>query len=156
MTNIFFENEEVSRNDLYFLCYMIERVARKIHQHNYYVVNKIDKEEWVRLISLANVLHCENPSKIEDEWIETYQLEKGSFNIANVDAELVSHIPSPTQMGKVYMRLIVDNALPDENYVEGMIRVYNHPICEVIDNYNSSAYYEPSYVIARAYYNDGF
>jgi hypothetical protein len=43
-----------------------------------------------------------------------------------------------------------------EDYVDGMIRVYNDPICEVIDNYNCSAYYEPSYVIARTYLNGGF
>ena len=36
------------------------------------------------------------------------------------------------------------------------IRVYNDSICDVIDNYNCSAYYEPSYVIARAYQNGGF
>ena len=29
-------------------------------------------------------------------------------------------------------------------------------ICYIIDNYNASAYYEPSYVIARAYNNGGF
>ena len=43
-----------------------------------------------------------------------------------------------------------------ENEVDGIIRVYNNPICDVIDNYNCSAYYEPSYVIARAYQNGGF
>ena len=43
-----------------------------------------------------------------------------------------------------------------ESKVDGIIRVYNNPICEVIDNYNCSAYYEPSYVIARAYQNGGF
>lgn len=43
-----------------------------------------------------------------------------------------------------------------ESEVDGIIRVYNNPICEVIDNYNCSAYYEPSYVIARAYQNGGF
>ena len=59
-------------------------------------------------------------------------------------------------MGKVYTRLILDTAQPNENYVDGMMRVYNHPICEVIDNYNSSAFYEPSYYIARAYKNGGF
>ena len=82
MTNIFFEDETVTQNDLYFLCYMIERVARKICQRNRYVVNKISKQEWLRLISLANVLHCENPLKIEHEWIEEYQLEKGNFDIS--------------------------------------------------------------------------
>lgn len=43
-----------------------------------------------------------------------------------------------------------------ESKVDGIIRVYNNPICEVIDNYNCSAYYEPSYVIARAYQNGDF
>lgn len=44
----------------------------------------------------------------------------------------------------------------EETEVEAIIRVYNDEICEVLDNYNASAYYEPSYVIARAYQNGGF
>lgn len=155
MTNIFFD-EEITENDLYFLCYMIERVARKLKQKNRYIVNKISREEWLRLISLANVLHCENPLKIEDEWIDAYGLEEGTFDIKRVNPDLVSQIPTETQMGKVYKRLIVDTLLPNENYVDGMIRVYNNDICDVLDNYNCSAYYEPSYVIARAYNEGGF
>ena len=156
MTNIFFPDEEVTKNDLYFLCYMIERVARRLQQRNSYVVNTITKQEWLRLISLANVLHCENPLKIEDEWIEDYKLEMGMFDRKKVNSELVEHIPTETQMGKVYMRLIVDTLLPDEDYVTGMIRVYNDEICEKIDEYNCAAYYQPSYVIARAYNDGGF
>lgn len=156
MINKFFEDEEITDNDLYFLCYMIERVARKLHQRNKYVVNHITKKEWERLISLANVLHCENPLKIEEEWTEEYRLEKGDFDITKVDSELVDEIPYPTQMGKVYMRLILSTLQSDEDYVDGLIRVYNDEICEIIDNYNCSAYYEPSYVITRAYYDGGF
>ena len=156
MTNMFFDNEEIKENDLYFLCYMIERVARKIKQKNSYVVNHISKQEWFRLISLANVLHCENPLKIEDDWIDEYELQSGSFDIMNVNHELVERIPTETQMGKVYTRLIVDTLLPDENYVDGLVRVYNHDICEKLDDYNCSAYYEPSYVITRAYHEGGF
>lgn len=156
MTNLFFPEEEITWDDLYFLCYMIERVARKLHQRNKYVVNVIPKDEWVRLISLASVLHCENPLKIEQEWIDEYALEMGDFDITDVDDELVDHIPSETQMGKVYTRLILSTLQPGEDYIDGMIRVYNDDICEVIDNYNSSAYYEPSYVITRAYNDGGF
>ena len=47
MTNKFFPEEQITENDLYFLCYMIERVARKLHQKNKYVVNSIAKDEWV-------------------------------------------------------------------------------------------------------------
>ena len=90
---------------------MVERVARKLHQKNKYVVNSIAKEEWERLISLANVLHCENPLKIEEEWIEEYKLVKGNFDIMDVDLELVDEIPSETQMGKVYTRLILSTLL---------------------------------------------
>lgn len=156
MMNIFFEDEIITENDLFFLCYMIERVARRLQQRNSYVVNTITKQEWLRLISLANVLHCENPLKIEDEWIQEYKLQKGEFDRLKINSDFVRQIPTETQIGKVYMRLIVDTLQPDENYVEGMIRVYNDDICKKIDDYNCSAYYEPSYVIARAYNDGGF
>ena len=156
MTNKFFPEEQIRENDLYFLCYMIERVARKLHQRNKYIVNSIQKDEWERLISLANVLQCVNPLKIEAEWIEEYSLEKGEFDITEVDPDLVNEIPSETQMGKVYTRLILSTLQPGEDYIDGMIRVYNDEICDMIDNYNSSAYYEPSYVITRAYNDGGF
>jgi len=156
MTNIYFSDEEITVNDLYFICYMIERMARKLHQRNRYVVNSIGKEELKYLISVANVLHAENPLAVEDAWIRDYALEQGDADVTLVDKDLVDKIPTPLQMGKVYQRLIVDTLQPNENYVDGIIRVYNDEICDVIDNYNCSAYYEPSYVVARAYLNGGF
>ena len=156
MTNIYFPDEEIKKNDVYFICYMIELVARTLHQRNKYVVNKIGKAELEHLISVANVLHAENPLAVEDDWIEEYDLAEGNVDVTAVDSELVTTIPSTTQMGKVYQRLIYDTMQPGESEVEGIIRVYNDEICDVIDNYNCSAYYEPSYVIARAYQNGGF
>ena len=38
MTNIYFPDEEIKKDDVYFICYMIERVARELHQRNKYVV----------------------------------------------------------------------------------------------------------------------
>lgn len=89
MTNKYFPDEEIQTNDLYFICYMIERVARRIHQRNKYVVNAIGRESLVHLISVANVLHCENPLQVEDDWIEEYSLVEGDFDITVVDKELV-------------------------------------------------------------------
>lgn len=156
MTNRYFPDEDIKENDLYFMCYMIERIARKLHQKNRYVVNQIGKDALYHLISVANVLHAENPLSVEDEWIKEYKLQNGVFDISEVDKELVSKIPTPIQMGKVYQRLIRDTLQPDEDYVDGIFRVYNHELCDVIDNYNCSAYYEPSYVVARAYQSGGF
>ena len=156
MTNKFFPDEEVTENDLYFMCYMVERIARELHQRNKYVINTIGYDELVNKISVANVLHSENPLKVVDDWISEYDLKHGDFDITDVDRELAEIIPTATQMGKVYTRLILQTLDGEEDYVQGMIRVYNDPICEKIDNYNCSAFYEPSYVITRAYYEGGF
>ena len=151
MINKYFKDEKIQQNDLFFMCSMIERVARKIYQRNKYVVNVLGYENLYHLISLANVLHCENPDKVVDDWINEYHLKKWTFNIKDVDKELCTIIPTPLDMGKVYMRLIVDTALANEDYVLGIIRVYNDDICKILDNYTNGAFYEPSYVIARAY-----
>ncbi|MGN1177141.1 MAG: hypothetical protein ACI4S1_16980 [Roseburia sp.] len=108
------------------------------------------------MISCANVLHCENPLKVEQDWIHDYNLKNSNYDITAVEKDLATIIPSPLEMGEVYQRLIMDTLASKENYVDGLIRVYNNDICEVIDNYNGSAFYEPSYVIARAYQNGGF
>ena len=156
MRNKYFPEEEIQLNDLFFMCYMIERVARHIHQKNKYVVNAIGKNELYHLISCANVLHCENPLKVEEDWINAYELQSSDYDVTAVNKELATIIPTPLEMGEVYQRLIVDTMASTEDYVEGILRVYNNDICEVIDNYNGSAFYEPSYVIARAYQAGGF
>lgn len=156
MMNIYFPDEEILVNDLLFMCYMIERVARKVKQPNKYVVKCIGREQLMHLISVANVLHSMNPLQVESEWINQYNMEIGAYDVENVDSSLCENIPSAMDMGKVYTRLIVDTLNKEENFVDGLIRVYNHEICQIIDNYNASAYYEPSYVIERAYYNGGF
>ena len=153
MKNKYFPDEEISFDDLYFVCYMIERVARKLKQRNAYVVNKIGSENLYHLLSCAQTLHCLNPLQVEADWIADYELKNGSFDITAVDSNLCAVIPSATQIGKVYARLI--NSLTKE-YITGLQEVYNSPLCKKIDDYNCSAYYEPSYVITRAYLNGGF
>jgi hypothetical protein len=153
MKNKYFEDEDLTQNDLFFICYMIERVARKIKQHNSYVVNKIGKENLYHLLSTAQVLHSVNPLQVEEDFINDFNLEAGNFDIANVDKKLCDKIPSATEIGSVYARLI--NSISN-NYVEEITNVYNSDLCEIIDNYNTSAYYEPSYILTRAYLNKGF
>lgn len=156
MRNVFFPDEEVSANDLYFVCYMVERIARQLKQPNKYVVNTIGEKALQEKLSLANVLHSENPEAVVADWIETYHLQPGTHDVSLVDSRYTDHIPTALQIGKVYSRLIISTLQENEDYAEGMIRIYNHPICEVIDDYNSSAYYEPSYVLTRSYWAGNF
>ena len=81
---------------------MIERVARTLHVRNKEVVNVIGYEELAKKISLASVLHCENPLQVVADWIEEYNLQKGNFDILDVDRELVTNPPTAIQLAKVY------------------------------------------------------
>ena len=156
MTNIYFPDEQISTDDLYFVCYMIERIARQLKQPNKYVANMMGYDELAKKLSLADTLHSENPLAVVSDWTDEYQLQPGNYDVSNVDSELCPVIPTATQMGKVYKRLILNTLQPGEDYADAILRVYNNPICEVIDNYNTSAYYEPSPYIARSYNAGGF
>ncbi len=155
MSNKYFPDEQIGFNDLYFVCYMIERVARRLHRHNRYVVEQLGPDGLEHQLSLAPANHCLNPLQVEDGWIEEYHLKEGDFHISDVNPRFTDKVPSPTQMGKVYARL-VQSLCTSDNLVETIRSVYGSPVCDVIDNYNSSAYYEPSYVQSRAFINGSF
>lgn len=155
MTNIYFPDQEITFNDLYFVCYMIERTARAIKQRNNYVVGKMGKDGLARQLSIAETNHCLNPNEVVDAWKDEYGLEQGDVDVTKVDARFTDKVPSETQMGKIYARLI-SSVTQDDELIESIQKVYASPICDAIDNYNSSAYYEPSYVQTRAFLNNQF
>ncbi len=155
MSNIYFPDEEITYNDLYFVCYMIERVARSIKQRNRYVVERIGSRGLERQLSIADTNHCLNPEQVVSNWREEYHLENGTTDVTNIDSRYTDTVPSATQMGKVYARLI-ETVSQGQDLVKSLQDVYASPICDVIDNYNTGAYYEPSYIQVRAYQNGFF
>ncbi len=68
MTNVYFPDEQIRTDDLYFVCYMIERVARQLKQPNKYVANKMGHDALAKKLSLADVLHSENPLAVAADW----------------------------------------------------------------------------------------
>ncbi len=156
MKNVFFPDEDITEDDLYFVCYMIEKVSRQIKQPNRYTVNKMGYNELAKKLSSANVLHSQNPLQTASVWIEEFSLEDGTFDVSAVNPDYCQKIPSETQMGKVYKRLILNTMQVGEDYAQAIVRVYNNDICNTLDNYNCSAYYEPSPYIARSYFAGGF
>ena len=155
MSNIYFPEEKITFGDLYFVCYMIERVARSIKQPNRYVVERIGKDGLARQLSIADTNHCLNPEQVVCNWKEEYHLENGTTDVTRVNSQFTDTVPTTTQMGKVYARLI-DTVSQGQDLVQSMQEVYASPICDIIDNYNTGAYYEPSYVQVRAFRNGAF
>lgn len=136
-------------NDLFFVCSMIEKVSREIKQKQSYVINKIGKENINRLYKYADVFHCENPDKISYELIKNNNIEIGNYDKIS---RCKYKIPTYWEIGEIYARLIIN--VNNKDIIDTLFEVYNSWIEEIMDNYNSSFYYEtPEYHLAC--YEDG-
>ena len=136
-------------NDLFFVCSMIEKVSRESKQKQSDVINKIGKENINRLYRYADVFHCENPDKISYELIENNNIEIGTYDKI---LRCKYKIPTYWEIGEIYARLIIN--VNKEDVINVLFEVYNSWIEEIMDNYNSSFYYEsPEYHLAC--YEDG-
>lgn len=137
--------EEQKKNDLFYLCSLIDYIGRKTKNQRSTVVNAMGKDELKHIFDYADVYHCENIDKVADELVEKHSLKEGNF-----DNIITAHYSIPTHwdIGKVYHRLILDVAqATSENIIDALVTVYNSWITEKIDDYNSSMYYEnPGYL----------
>lgn len=130
-------------NDLFYLCSLIEYIARKTYNTKKYIVNKIGKDFLVKIYNLAEVYHSENIDKVSDEIINECNIENGNYKIDNCK----NRVPFFFEIGAVYERLIKQISGSKEDYIDNLIKVLTSWIVTKIDNYDSSMYYEnPSYI----------
>lgn len=143
--------EPQKNNDLFFVCSLIEYIARKTKNTKKYVVGKLGKETINKIYNLAEVYHSENIEEVAEEFIEKAEIKTGNYDVM-LNCEY--SVPSFWEIGRVYQRLIVKVAQSEEKYIDTLIEVLESWIIEKIDNYNSSMYYEsPEYMYAC--YEDG-
>jgi hypothetical protein len=144
--------EKKEHNDIFFVCSLIEYIGRKTKNHRDIVVNAIGKEKLNHIYDLADVYHSENIDKLSDELIEQHNIPTGTFD--NVAAGRYA-IPTHWDIGKVYKRLIVDIVVKQEkDRIDTLVEVYNSWLSPMLEDYNSSLYYEnPGYLYES--YNEG-
>ena len=137
--------EDQKQNDLFFVCGLVEYIARKTRNKRDVVVNAIGKEGIRHIYDYADVYHCENIDKLNDEFIAEYHIPEGKYDNLS---KAKYRIPTHWEIGKVYKRLIIDVATTtNSDYIDTLMVVFNSCIVEEIDNYNSSMFYEsPSYL----------
>ena len=137
--------ENTKDNDLFYLCGLIDYIARKTKNTRSAVVNTLGKERLEKIYDLADVYHCDNLDRVSDDFIEEARIKDGDYD--NVGCCRYS-IPSHWDIGKVYKRLIKQVSESEKiSVIDALMEVYNSFISPKIDDYNSSVYYEnPSYI----------
>ena len=61
--------EEKKDNDLFYLCSLIDYIARKTKNIRSVVVNQLGKERLEKIYDLADVYHCDNIDRVSDDFI---------------------------------------------------------------------------------------
>ena len=139
--------EDPLENDLFFVCSVIEVIARKTTNRRGAVVQAIGEAEVARLLDLADVLHCEPVEYTAEDVIARHGVAAGSFD--NV-ALCKYNVPTHFDIAKVYKRLIVSVAdAQGITFADALRQVYTSWISDKIDDYNSSMFFEnPQYLYA--------
>lgn len=132
------------KNDLFYVCSLIEFIGRKTQNRRADIVDIIGKKEISRQFDLAEVNHCLSFDEVADEIIEYYQITIGDFDsISNCKYS----IPSVQSIGKVYERLISNTVLESDNIIDSIVKVFKSFISDEISDFNSSVYYSnPDYL----------
>ena len=141
--------EDKKSNDLFYVCSLIDYIARKTTNRRKDVVNQLGKNHIQKMYDLADVYHSDNIDRVSDDFIELANIINGSFD--NVGS-CQYNIPSHWDIGKVYKRLILGIARErNVDMIDALFQAYNSFVSEKIDDYNSSFYYENSFNILTTF-----
>lgn len=136
--------QEVNKDDLFYICSMIEYVARHTKNRTRNIVNKMSDKELERQLRLASVNHCLTFEQVCDEWIDEYGITNGDFDNITMCRYTV---PTVMSIGRVYQTLISDIAWKFADIVTAIRSVYDSFISDEIADFNTGVYYSnPDYL----------
>ncbi len=144
--------EDRKSNDLFYTCSLIAYIARKTKNTPTAIVNALGKDRIAKIYSIADIYHSDNIERVSDDFIEECGIKPGNFD--NV-AECRYTVPTHWDIGKVYKRLILKAAEAENTDIpDALVKVYNSGIVSLIEDYNSSFYYDSPDAIYQTFLND--
>lgn len=144
--------EDKKNNDLFYTCSLIGYIARKTKNSPSHIVSLIGEKCISRIYDLADIYHSDNIDTVTEDIIGEYNIQNGTFD--NV-AECKYSIPTHWDIGKVYKRLILAVAKDSgDDIVTSLINVYSSAIVDLIEDYNSSFYYDNPGTIFATFQNN--
>ena len=132
-----------NKDDLFYVCSMIEFVARETHNKVKDVVGKMTDEDLVHQLRTAGVNHCLSFEQVCDEVVEVYKIKEGKFDTIS---ECQYDVPSFLDIGKLYSIMIEDCAKEGKEADE-LIKIFTSFISDEISDFNTDLYYQnPDYI----------
>lgn len=134
---------EKERNDYFYVCSLIEYIARKTTNKRRTIVGALGEEGIQKQLFDAEVNHCLSFEQVSDEVIEQYKITKGDFDTIT-DCKYT--VPGFMDIGKLYSIMIEDCAKPGEELRE-LMNLFSSFISDEISDFQTDLYYQnPSYL----------
>lgn len=142
---------EKEKDDLFYVCSLIEYVARITKNRRGVVVEKLVEKGIRKQLHDAEVNHCLTFEKVGDEIIEWYRIPEGEFDtITNCKYT----IPGFMDIGRLYAIMIEDCAKEGEE-VEELMKIFTSFISDEISEFRTGLYYvNPDYL--EKSYQEGY
>ena len=141
---------ETQENDVFYVCSLIEYIARKTKNHRQDVIACFSKADIERQLRLAEANHCLSFEQVSDELIEDFQIAEGTFDTVS---ECRYTVPSTTSIGMLYQGLVL-STMKNDDAAQGILDIFSSFITDEISDFNSNVYYtNPDYL--RCSYLEG-
>ena len=139
--------EDPKENDLFFTCSLIDYIARKTKNKRADVVNALGRKNISKIYELADVYHSDNIDRVSDDFIQAAGISLGNF-----DSIRTARYAVPSDLGKVFKRLILGIAREkDMDIIDALFAAYHSFVTDKIEDFNSSFYYDAPQNILNAF-----
>ncbi len=132
-----------TRNDLFYVCSLIEFIARKTLNKRGTIVAALGTAGIKKQLQDAAVNHCLSFEQVSDEIIEYYNIDKGEFDtISNCKYS----VPNYMDIGKLYT-IIISDCSKEGKEAEELEKVFKSFISDEISDFRTGLYYQnPDYL----------
>lgn len=136
------------RNDLLYVCSLLEYIGRKTNNHRGYIVKCLNYDGLKHLYNSASINHNLSFEQVSDEVIKDYNIKEGSFDTISNSCE---KIPSYISIGSVYKRIIIEVNKGD--IIKTIYDVFNSFLSDEISNFDSDLYYQNNSYLCACYFS---
>ena len=134
---------EKQKNDFFYVCSLIEYIARQTQNKRGAIVNILGREGIEKQLYDAEVNHCLSFEQVSDEIIQQYKIPEGTFDTIT---ECKYTVPGFLDIGKLYSIMIEDCA-EEGKEVDELMKIFSSFISDKISDFQTDVYYQnPSYL----------
>lgn len=140
--------DEKEKDDLFYVCILLEYIARKTANRRSDVIAYFDKDDINRELCMADINKDMTFDAVASGLILDYGIPRGRFDTVR---SCKFTVPSVISIGRVYQELILAVHEPEYEIEQTLIEVFSSFLSDEIADFNANVYYSSPEYLRRCY-----